>query len=63
MQILRETTKNQSGRPILEKIEMVAGHGGKRGRYDKWRQQAFILAWLLDQIGAAEQLVEGEGAQ
>lgn len=63
VQILRETTKNQSGRPILEKIEMVAGHGGKRGRYDKWRQQAFILAWLLDQIGAAEQLVEGEGAQ
>ena len=28
-------------------------HAGKSGRYEKWRTQAFVLAWLLDQIGAA----------
>lgn len=54
VQILRETTLNdQKVRPILEQIEMVAGHGGKPGRYDKWRQEAFVAAWILDQIGAA----------
>ncbi|MCI1963668.1 MAG: S9 family peptidase [Ancrocorticia sp.] len=54
IQILRENATNDPlTRPILEKIEMVAGHAGKSGRYNKWRNQAFIFAWLLDQIGAA----------
>ena len=54
VQVLREKVANDPiGRPILEQIEMVAGHAGKSGRYEKWRTQAFVLAWLLDQIGAA----------
>ncbi|MDO4888544.1 MAG: S9 family peptidase [Actinomycetaceae bacterium] len=54
VQILRERTTNDPiERPILEKIEMVAGHAGKTGRYDRWRERAFELAWVLDQIGAA----------
>ena len=31
----------------LLKTEMEAGHGGRSGRYDAWKEEAFILAWLL----------------
>ena len=52
---LRETvTSDQAERPILFRCEMVAGHGGRSGRYRKWEQRADELAWLLDQIGATE---------
>jgi oligopeptidase B len=49
---LRETvTSDPVQRPILFKIEMVAGHGGKSGRFDAWRQYAWELAFLMDQVG------------
>ena len=52
---LRETvTSDQAERPILFRCEMVAGHGGRSGRYRKWEQRADELAWLLDQLGATE---------
>src|SRR5699024_8276486 len=52
---LRETvTSDQEERPILFRCEMVAGHGGRSGRYRKWEQRAEELAWLLDQLGATE---------
>ena len=38
--------------PILLRIEMGAGHGGPSGRYDAWREEAFVLAWLLEQLDA-----------
>ena len=54
---LRETvTSDQAERPILFRCEMVAGHGGRSGRYRKWEQRADELAWLLDQLGATERL-------
>jgi oligopeptidase B len=34
------------GGPFLLKTEMGAGHAGPSGRYDAWREQAFILAWI-----------------
>ena len=49
---LRETVTNDpAGRPILFRIEMVAGHGGQSGRYDAWKQYAWELAFLMDQVG------------
>lgn len=52
---LRETVTNDPAeRPILLKTEMVAGHGGKTGRYDAWRETAFEIAFMLDQLGATE---------
>ena len=39
--------------PVLLKTEMEAGHGGPSGRYDVWREEAFVLAWVLDRLGAA----------
>lgn len=40
--------------PLLLKTEMGAGHGGKSGRYDAWREEAFILAFILDAVGRGE---------
>ena len=42
---LRDTAK---GGQFLLKTEMVAGHGGVSGRYDKWRQNAFEYAWTIN---------------
>lgn len=51
---LRETvTSDPAERPVLLKTEMVAGHGGKTGRYDAWRETAFEIAFMVDQLGAA----------
>ncbi len=38
--------------PLLLKTELGAGHGGKSGRYDQWRDEAEIIAFVLDQLGA-----------
>ncbi|OLT38879.1 oligopeptidase B, partial [Kytococcus sp. CUA-901] len=52
---LRETvTSDPQDRPILLKTEMVAGHGGKTGRYDAWRETAFEIAFVLDQLDATQ---------
>ncbi|MHB1853605.1 MAG: S9 family peptidase [Acidimicrobiales bacterium] len=37
--------------PVLLKTEMGAGHQGPSGRYDAWRDEAFVLAFLLDALG------------
>jgi oligopeptidase B len=39
---------------FLLKTEMGAGHGGPSGRYDAWREEAFMAAWVLDLVGAAD---------
>ncbi len=40
-----------SGGPFLLKTEMTAGHGGRSGRYDAWREEAFVLAWIVAAAG------------
>jgi oligopeptidase B len=35
------------GGPFLLKTEMEAGHGGPSGRYDAWREEALVLAWVI----------------
>jgi oligopeptidase B len=35
------------GGPFLLKTEMVAGHAGRSGRYDAWREEALVLAWIV----------------
>jgi oligopeptidase B len=37
----------------LLKTEMGAGHGGPSGRYDSWKEEAFVTAWTLDVLGLA----------
>jgi oligopeptidase B len=38
---------NPTGKPILLKTQMNAGHGGVSGRYKAWQETAFQYAWLL----------------
>jgi oligopeptidase B len=40
-------------RLLVLKMEMGAGHSGPSGRYDAWRDEAFVLAFLLDQLDVA----------
>jgi oligopeptidase B len=40
--------------PLLLKVTMGAGHGGASGRYDAFREQAFIFAFLLTNLGVTE---------
>jgi oligopeptidase B len=40
-------------RRMLLMTEMDAGHGGRSGRYDAWRESAFRFAWALDTLGIA----------
>jgi oligopeptidase B len=36
---------------VLLRTELGAGHGGPSGRYDAWREEALVLAFLLDALG------------
>ena len=37
--------------PVLLRMEMGVGHGGPSGRYDSWREEAFVTAWILERLG------------
>jgi oligopeptidase B len=38
--------------PLLLKTEMGAGHMGPSGRYDAWRDEAFVLSFVLEAVGS-----------
>jgi oligopeptidase B len=39
---------------VLLKTELGAGHGGPSGRYDGWKDEAFVYAFILDALGLAD---------
>lgn len=41
------------GHEALCKVELGAGHAGPSGRYDAWRDEAFVLAFVLRALGVA----------
>ncbi|HEV3363852.1 MAG TPA: S9 family peptidase [Acidimicrobiia bacterium] len=47
-------TTAEAGTRILLRTEMGAGHSGPSGRYDAWRKDAEIFAFLLDAVGIKE---------
>jgi oligopeptidase B len=49
---LREV-KND-GKPLLLQTQMGAGHSGPSGRYESWREEAFVTAFVLSQLDANE---------
>ena len=52
-QVDRPAAGDRAGdRPFLLKTEMGAGHGGPSGRYDLWRDQAFVMAFVIEALGA-----------
>jgi oligopeptidase B len=50
VQRLRE--ESTSGRPIVLKTEMDAGHGGASGRYEEWKDRAWAYAFVADALHA-----------
>jgi len=44
-----KTDKN----PLLLHVDMEAGHGGKSGRFQRYRETAMEFAFLLSQAGVA----------
>jgi len=41
------------GGEILLKVELGSGHAGPSGRYEAWRDEAFVLSFILDAVGLA----------
>lgn len=54
---LRATATGPRPERLVLKTEMGAGHGGLSGRYDAWRDQAFVMAFVIDVLGAPAELV------
>ena len=40
-----------SNAPVVFRINLEAGHGGKSGRFRKYREQAEMYSFMLDQLG------------
>ncbi|HEV2309776.1 MAG TPA: prolyl oligopeptidase family serine peptidase, partial [Acidimicrobiia bacterium] len=49
--VQRLRTATTSDAAILLKTELDAGHHGPSGRYDSWREEAFVLSFVLDTLG------------
>jgi len=52
--VARLRDRMTGGGPVLLKTELGAGHGGPSGRYDAWKDEAGIQAFLLDALGVVE---------
>lgn len=50
-QVRAVATNDPVERPVLLRTEMVAGHAGRSGRYDAWRDRALELAFLMSSTG------------
>jgi oligopeptidase B len=40
----------QNGKPLLLQTQMGAGHSGPSGRYESWREEAFVTAFVLSEL-------------
>ena len=49
VQVLRRNTS--SDQPILLWTDLESGHAGPSGRYDAWREEARVLAYILGAVG------------
>jgi len=41
---------NSGDQPVLLKTDMGSGHSGPSGRYESWREEALISAFVIEQI-------------
>jgi len=51
VQVLRSQTS--SDRPVLLWTDLGSGHGGPSSRYEAWREEARILAYIIGALGLA----------
>ncbi|KLD70918.1 peptidase S9, partial [Xanthomonas hyacinthi DSM 19077] len=52
--VARLRDDNTGTRPIVFRVNMEAGHGGKSGRFRRYREQAESYAFMLDQLGVEQ---------
>ncbi len=52
--VARLRDENIGTLPVVLRTNMEAGHGGKSGRFRKYREAAEYYAFVLDQLGVAE---------
>ena len=45
---------NTSSDPVVFRTNMEAGHGGKSGRFRRYREQAEMYSFMLDQLGVKD---------
>ena len=45
---------NTSSEPVVFRTNMEAGHGGKSGRFRRYREQAEMYSFMLDRLGVDE---------
>ncbi len=48
--VARLRAVNPGGRPVLLKTEMGSGHTGPSGRYESWREEAYVTAFVLTEL-------------
>ena len=46
--------RRRRDKPIVLRTELEAGHGGPSGRYDAWRDEATVLAFVCTSVGIDE---------
>jgi len=44
-------TLDDGPRPVVLKTQMGSGHMGPSGRYESWREEAFVMAFVISQLG------------
>ena len=44
-------TVAQGERPIILQTQMGSGHSGPSGRYESWREEAFVMAFVVSRLG------------
>jgi oligopeptidase B len=49
--VARLRTRNRGRRPIVLKTQLGSGHMGPSGRYESWRDDAFVMAFVIAQLG------------
>jgi oligopeptidase B len=49
--VARLRTLASNGHPIVLKTQMGSGHSGPSGRYESWREEAFVMAFVIEQLG------------
>ncbi|HVJ39583.1 MAG TPA: S9 family peptidase [Stenotrophomonas sp.] len=56
--VARLRQDNTGNHPVVFRTNMDAGHGGKSGRFRRYREQAESFAFVLDQLGVEPQARE-----
>ncbi len=49
--VARLRAKKTDGNPLVFRVNMEAGHGGKSGRFQKYREQSEAYAFVVDRLG------------